>query len=187
MNSRRSFRFWRGREQLRNPDMNPYLRNSLRPGRLLLVLPLVTVLSFSSVAQWPPFATPTTPAAQRGALNAVRSQINWLQNATRTSSNYGGQGYGNIQQSFQAVRDAYGALKRTLTPQQAAYGANDLAELDAGLDIIQEAFGNYDEDVAAGQPVSTALNNLGRILRQSCAVWLQEFNRTCSSLRVGWG
>jgi hypothetical protein len=43
---------------------------------------------------------------------------------------------------FQAVRDQYNGFKSTLTPQQLASSTNQLAELDAGLDIIQKAFTN---------------------------------------------
>ena len=166
--------------------MKPYSEKRLTLIRWLLLAQLFTLLSLPAGAQWP-FAPPTTPSAQRSALNSVRAQINWLQNATRTAPSYGGQGYGNLVQTFQAVRDAYGALKQTLTPQQSAYGANELAELDAGLDIIQEAFENYGEDLDGGQSATTALNNLCRILRQSSDLWLQELNKACSRLRVGWG
>jgi hypothetical protein len=133
-----------------------------------------------------PFGTPTTPDAQRNALGAVRSQVNWLQNATRTAPNNISGGYGNVQQQFQALRAAYTGLTHTLNPQQSAQGANDLAELDAGLGIIQEAFTNYQEAVAAGQAPNSALRDLCQILREASQVWLQELNQRCAKLRVGW-
>ncbi len=135
-------------------------------------------------AQWP-FAPATTPDAQRNALSAVKAQVSWLQNATRTASNFGAQGNGNVWQTFQAVRLAFNAFKLTLTPQQLTYGANDLAELEAGLNILEEAFAYYEQDLAAGQSASAAIRNLCRVLRQSVAIWLQELTRTCSRLRVG--
>jgi hypothetical protein len=147
---------------------------------------LATLGPVLALAQWT-FNPLTTPDAQRNALNSVRSQVSWLQNSTRTAANFGDQGYGSVWQTFQGLRLAFGALTQTLTPQQSAYGANDLAELNAGLDIIQEAFTNYQEDVAAGQPVSVALGNLCRVLRQSSTLWLQELNKTASRLRIGWG
>ncbi len=156
------------------------------PGRVRFVAGLIALLPLLGLAQWP-FVPPTTPDAQRNALGAVRSQVNWLQNATRTASNYGGQGYDNVWQQFQMLRGAFGAFKQTLNPGQLAEGANSLAELEAGLDIIQEAFANYQADVAAGQMASSALRNMCQVLREGSSLWLQELNKTCSRLRVGWG
>ena len=133
----------------------------------------------------PPFAAPTNPSAQRSAADGVRSQVGWVQNACRTASSYGDNGYGIIWQQFQNLRGAYIGFKNTLSPQQLSNGANEIAELDAGLDILQESFSNYQEDVAGGQPTSSALNSLCQVLSQASGVWLQEFNRDCVRIRVG--
>src|SRR5215472_7975642 len=98
----------------------------------------------------PPIAAPTTGTAQRNAFNGVKSQVGWLQNACNTASSYGDNGYGTIWQQFQNLRGAFIGFKNTLSPQQLSYGANEIAELDAGLDILQESFSNYQEDVAGG-------------------------------------
>jgi hypothetical protein len=135
-------------------------------------------------AQWP-FGTPTTPDAQRNALGAVRSQVNWLQNATRTASGYGGGGYGNVLQQFESLRGAYVALTHTLNELQLARGGNDFAELEAGLSIVQEAFTNYQEAVGAGQPETTAMREMCQIVREASQVWLRELNSRCSKHRVG--
>jgi hypothetical protein len=119
-------------------------------------------------------------------LGEVRSQINWLLNATRTASNFGANGYGNLWGQFQAVRNAYNTFKQSLNPRQLGEGANSFAELDAGLDIIQEAFTNYQNDVAAGRAANLALRDLCQVLREASQMWLQEFNKDCSRLRVGW-
>jgi hypothetical protein len=152
---------------------------------LLLVVALV---GLPVAAQWPYGMQPpsTTPDAQRNALASLRTQMNFFQNATRSASNFGDQGYGNVWQSFQEFRQSYNSFKQTLTPQQASYGANELAELDAGLDIIQEAFANYQEDVGSGQSTSMALSSMCRVLRQASGVWMRELNQTCSRLRVGF-
>ena len=135
-------------------------------------------------AQWP-YAAPTTPDAQRNALNSLQAQVNWLQNATRTAPTYGNGGYGVLAQQFASVRGAYTSFKSTLTPQQLDYGANDLAEQEAGLDIIQEAFGNYAEDIANGRSSSSALRTLCQVLGQATNVWWQECKRDAARLRVG--
>ena len=140
---------------------------------------------FGAGAQWP-FAPSTTPAAQKNALNAVRSQVNWVHNATKTASNYGEQGPASVWRTFDDLRQAYYVFKQTLTPQQLTYGANSLAELDAGLGILEEAFVNYDEDRARGQSLASALRTMCRLLSQGTALWAQELNKTCSRLRVGW-
>jgi len=135
-------------------------------------------------AQFPPV---TSPDSQRTALNRVRSQVNFLENATRTAPGYGQQGYGLLGEQFTLLREAYNGLKQTLYPQQLARGANALAELDAGLDIIQEAFANFQNDLAAGRQFNSAMRDLCDVLRQGSRVWLQQMNKTSSQLRLGWG
>lgn len=135
-----------------------------------------------------PFLFPpqTSPDAQRNARNGVRNQINWFQNATRTASNFPTGGHGMVWQQFQQVRGAFSAFKSTLSPRQLALGSNDLAELEAGLDILAEAFANYEGDVAAGRSPSSALRSMCQVLDQASAVWLREFARDCGRLGVGF-
>lgn len=153
---------------------------------LLLLVAITADWLQPAFGQWP-FGVPATPQGQRNAFSAVKSQVGWVQNATQVAPNYGAQGYGNVWQAFEGLRGAYSAFKETLSPNQLAYGANQLAELDAGLDIIAEAFTNYQEDVSAGRPAAPALRNMCSVMRQACGLWLQEFNKTCSRLHVGFG
>ena len=153
---------------------------------LVLLAFFAAVGAVSVAAQWPADSPPTTPQAQRSALNSVRSQVTWLQNRTRTAPNLGQQGYDALWRSFQDLRHSFVALKQTLTPQQAAQGANDLAELNVGLDIVEEAFDNYREDVSAGRPASPAFGVLCRVLRQGSTLWVQRLNKTSLRLRIGW-
>ncbi len=132
-----------------------------------------------------PLGMPTTPDSQRSALNDVRSQASFLRNATRTAQNYRTGAYDLVWRQFQTLRAAYNTLRSTLTPRQLESGANELAELQAGLDILEEAFGNYQEDLAAGRSAERALRNLCQVLDRAASVWLQEFNRDCVRLRVG--
>ena len=159
-------------------------RSFLRSGPCLLC-GLATLSPAIASAQW--LFPPSNPDAQRNALGEVRSQVNWLKNATSTAASYGERGYDSIWERFRSVRDAYATLKQTLIPPQLAKGANALAELDAGLDIIQESFGNYQADVSAGRAVNLALRDLCEVLRDASRLWLQEFNKICSQLRIGWG
>jgi hypothetical protein len=129
---------------------------------------------------------PNPSSAQRNALNNVRSRVKWLQNATRSAPNYRTGAAEMLWQQLQFLRGSYNALTMTLYPQQASYGANEWAELNAGLDIIQEAFTNYQNDLTQGRLPTLALNDLCSVLRQASTVWLQELNKDCSRLQVGW-
>ena len=133
-----------------------------------------------------PFAPPTTPMAQRNAMNLVLNQVNWFQTATRTASSYTGGGYGLLVQQFQAVRTQYTGFKSTLTPEQLSSSASQLAKLDAGLDIIQQAFTGYQTAVANEHSSNTAAANLRQTLNKAIRVWTQELKQDCRQMRVGW-
>lgn len=170
----------------------PAFRSTILAGILAAAIlfpttePLLRAQPFWPGAPPPPMAVPTTPSAQRNAMNAVRTQVGWLQNAARTAPNYSTGGADNVFQQFQALQGAYTAFTATLNPQQAANGANELAELAAGLSILQEAFANYRDDLAGGRNARAALSDMCQVLNQAAAVWLQEFNKDCSRLRAGW-
>ena len=133
-----------------------------------------------------PFAPPTNPMAQRNAQNLLLNQVKWFQNAARGASSYRGGDYGLLVQQFQAVRDQYNGFKSTLTPQQLASSANQLAELDAGLVNIQEAFTEYQTAVANGQSSNTASAHLRQVLNKAIRGWTRELKQDCRQLRVGW-
>jgi len=133
----------------------------------------------------PLMPVPATPEAQRGAMNNVRVRVSWLKNATRTAPGYATGADGLVWQAFQALCVEYTTFTRSLNAQQTAYGANELAELAAGLDILQRSFANYQEDVATGRPPAKALRDMCQVLGKAADVWLEEFNRDCARLRVG--
>ena len=163
-------------------------KNLILSAALVLVVSLALLWTswVSAQAPWP-FAPGTTPMAQRNAMNLVLNQVNWFQNATRTASSYrDGSGYGLLVQQFQAVHDQFAAFRSTLTPQQLTSGGNQIAELDSGLNIIQEAFNDYQAAVANGQSQYSASSNLSRVLYEAMGVWVQEFKKDCRQLRVGW-
>jgi len=132
-----------------------------------------------------PFAPPTNPMAQRNALNLLLNQVNWFQNAARSASSYPNGGYGLLVHQFQAVRDQYNGFKSTLAPQQLASSAKQLAELDAGLDIIQQAFTDYQTALANGQSSNTASANLRQVLKEAIRDWTQKLKQDRRQLRVG--
>ena len=167
--------------------MKSNTRSSLRPAALGVLVGLAALSADLTSGQFAgPFAPPTTPMAQRNSMNLVINQVNWFQNATRTAASQSNSGYGLLIQQFQAVRDQYAGFKSTLTPQQSSIGANQLAELDAGLDIIQEAFTDYQTAVANGQSTYTALVNMCQVLNEAIRAWTQEFKQDSRQLQVGW-
>jgi hypothetical protein len=136
-------------------------------------------------AQWTWRTFPQTPPiSQRNALNSLRTQVSWFRNATQNAPSFATGGYEMVLHEFQLVRDAYWAFKTTLAPGQLAVAANELAELEAGLDIIEEAFGHYQLDVAAGRPPNVALKSMCLALSKAAGVWLQELDRVATILRV---
>ena len=156
-----------------------------------ILLALMVTLCFlpapHSPAQLVPLApAQSTPMAQRNAMNLVLNQIRWFQNSCGSAGSYAGGGFGILQQQFQAVRDQYSNFKTTLNAYQANTGGNQIAELDAGLDIIQEAFADYQTSVANGQSPNSAYSNLRQVLSQAMRVWSDQFKQTCNQLRVGW-
>jgi hypothetical protein len=167
--------------------MKSFNKKLALPAALGLLVSLAALYAnlVSAQAPWP-FAPPTTPMAQRNAMNLVLNQVNWFQNATRTASSYTGGGYGLLVQQFQAVRAQYAGFKSTLAPQQLNSGANQVAELDSGLEIIQEAFTDYQTAVTNGQSTNTAFANMRKVLNEAMGVWVQEFKQDCRQLRVGW-
>jgi hypothetical protein len=161
--------------------------------KLLFIAPLGMLLALAFVAPrlsraQVPWGSPgsTTPSAQRNALSAVQAQVGWLQNATRNAQNYLSGPYEMVWQQFQSLCGAYNALKATLNPRQLASGANELAELDAGLGILQEAFSDYQDDLAAGQSSTSAFRRMCQDLNEAAGVWVQELNKDAGRMHVGW-
>ena len=162
-------------------------RYALSAGMLFLFA-LLSLSRAQYPPYWPPPAlpVPTDRNTQRNALASVRNAVEWLQNATRTAPSYRTGGDGLVWEQFQGLRNAFNGLMMTLNGQQQVKGANDFAELSAGLDILQEAFTNYQDDVAAGRPANVALSDMCQVLYQASGVWLQELNKDCRQLRVGF-
>jgi hypothetical protein len=158
--------------------------------RFALTLGLGLLAGLTSLqvgAQFPfPGVPPQTPMAQRNALNTVLSSVSWLQSATRSAPSFATGGYGLVFQRFGVVRAEYSGLKSTLTEQQLTAGANQVAELDAGLDIIEQAFTDYQTEVANGQSSLSALHNMCQVVNKAIGLWARELKRDCRQLRVGW-
>jgi hypothetical protein len=162
--------------------------NALRKKSIALVASiwvLANVLAPCDLRAQPPwFTPPPTPAAQRNAVNFLRSQIDWFRTATQNAPRFGTGRYGMVWNRFMMVREAYRAFQRTLTPVQLRAAANELAELEAGLDIIQEGFVDYQMDVGSGRTATVAFRGMVQALDQAAAVWQQELDRVANQLGI---
>jgi len=134
--------------------------------------------------QPPWFTPPPTPAAQRNALNFLRGQVDWFRTAAQNAPRFGTGRYGMVWGRFLNVREAYRAFQRTLTPLQLRTVANELAELEAGLDIIQEGFIDYQQDVGSGRLANAAFRSMSQALDQAASVWQQELDRVAGQLGI---
>src|SRR5262249_47708671 len=114
-----------------------------------IVLLMVVLLSVPGVNQpraqapWPNIAP--LPANQRQLLQRLQSQLSTLDDAIQNSPRLRTAQDAVLWNHFGNVRASFQALTQVLSPAQVQRGANDLAELDAGLAIISEAFANYEE------------------------------------------
>ena len=64
--------------------------------------------------------------------------------------------------------------------------ANAVAELDAGLNIIAEAFLPVEQEVQAGMVNRDTVIRMTRILDDALQVWEREFKKNSSRLNLIW-
>jgi hypothetical protein len=127
-----------------------------------------------------------TPDNQTDAMSAVKFQVSSLESITSNAGTFDTGQYQMVWMQFQALRREYYGLKATLSQQQLQNGANQWAELDSGLGILQEAFSDYQSDVNNGQDATWAFKNMCQVLGEAAEVWFQEFKKDCDELQVGW-
>jgi len=163
--------------------MNALRKKSVALAAAIWVLAnLLTPFELRGQPPW--FTPPPTPAAQRNALNFLRSQVDWFRTATQNAPRFGTGRYDMVWNRFLMVREAYRAFQRTLTPVQLRAAANELAELEAGLDIIQEGFVDYQQDVGSGRVANAAFRSMSQSLNQAAVVWMQELDRVAGLLQI---
>ncbi len=153
---------------------------------LWLMLALLAFLATPSTRPVQSQIVTTLPGAQLNALNAVRAQARSVYNATQNARNYGDNGMQLVWNQFQSFRNQYNTFAATLTPEQANKYGNEWAELSAGLDILQQAFDTYQQDLVDGRTTATALSDLCRVLNEAGRLWMAEFNKVASEAHAGW-
>jgi len=162
--------------------------NTLREKLVALIASvwiLTNLLAPCDVRGQPPrFTPPPTPESQRNALNFLRGQVDWFRTAAQNAPRFGTGRYGMVWGRFLNVREAYRAFQRTLPPLQLRTVANVLAALDAGLDILQEGFIDYQQDVGSGRIANAAFRSMSQALQQAVVVWMQELDRVAGLLQI---
>lgn len=148
-----------------------------------LVVALTNPTSLDAQFSAPQFSGPDAPM---NALNALRNQINWFQNMTQTAPNLPTSGFSELWQQFQLLQSAFATFQSSLTPTQLQTSANDMAELGSGLQIITEAFTDYQNEANSGSSSSYSFRNLCQVLNRAVAYWTQQLQRDCSKMGIAW-
>ena len=164
------------------PAQIPFRRAA---ARLMLLLPFIAATAFGEPSLIPTPAKVTGIDAQRQAQNIVLARLRDLYSATQNARNYGDNGVQLLRHNFDGLRRAYSDFTATLTPKQSSEYTNEWAELGAGLDILQQSFDNYRQDLADGRTTMTALIDLCQVLERGGRIWLQDFNEAARQAQVG--
>ena len=91
--------------------------------------------------------------------------------------------YQNLDYQFQSLRATFHALGQLALQLQTPRAANAVAELEAGLNIIAEAFLPMQQDLQAGAFNPDTIQRMGQALNDALIEWQKELKR-CSS-RLG--
>jgi hypothetical protein len=170
--------------------------------RKLLFLGL---LCFSTQAQMPGWQTggptpflqgPTLGATLRNASRAVNDQLRIVRRSASDvgrkahNPNYGTQGfyadYEGLKFQFQGLRSTFGLMSNLALQAQQPRTSNAVAELDAGLGIIAEAFNPVEQELQAGMVNRDTVVTMCRILEDALNVWEREFKKNSSRLNLIW-
>jgi hypothetical protein len=122
---------------------------------------------------------------QRQVLNNFQRQLDMFDDAIRNTTRFNTPPDVMLWHNFDGLRVGFQTIKSSLAPVQVQRGANDLADLDAGLAIIAEAFPNFQEDLNNGRSYQVALHTLRQVLRDSMRIWTQQFNSVARRLQIG--
>jgi len=92
--------------------------------------------------------------------------------------------YQNLQFQFANLRSVFSQVAGLVVQLQSARAANAAAELDAGLNIIAEAFAPVQQQWQAGNLDRTTIVNMCRVLDEAMAEWQKELKKDSRRLGV---
>lgn len=91
--------------------------------------------------------------------------------------------YQSLEFQFQSLRATFHALGQLALQLQTPRAANSVAELEAGLNIISEAFAPVQQDMQANVLNRDNVVRMGQVMNEALRVWQKELKK-CSS-RLG--
>jgi hypothetical protein len=91
--------------------------------------------------------------------------------------------YQNLQLQFQNLRATFNQLAGLVPQLQSARAANAVAELDAGLNIIAEAFTPVQQEIQAGMLNRDTVVRMCQLLKETLDLWQRELKK--DSARLG--
>ena len=172
--------------------------------RYLAAILAITVLMASSLVMaqvipgYPLGAPPifvegtSTPATLRNAVQTTSDQAKWT---IQAAADMGRRAYTasyqlpdiladfqNLQGQFQNLRGNFNLAAQIASGLQSSRAANAAAELDAGLNIISEAFAPVQQEIQAGNVNRDTVASMCRVLQEALRVWQAELKRKSSRL-----
>jgi hypothetical protein len=137
---------------------------------------------------------PTLAASLRNGVQAVSDQARLTaRTAADMGQRAGGGGYQmqnfeadyqNLRLQFQNLRFTFAAAGELVVQSQSARAANATAELDAGLNIIAEAFLPVQQELQTGNVNRDTIVRMCQTLNQALDLWQKELKK--SSARLGY-
>jgi len=91
----------------------------------------------------------------------------------------------SAQLQYQALRERFNWMASLALEARRPYANNTLAELDAGLNIIEELLFFLDQQIAAGSLDRATLVRTCGTLEEVMRQWEQEFRRSSARMGVG--
>lgn len=92
--------------------------------------------------------------------------------------------YQNLLFQFQNLQNTFRAVAGVARQLQSARAANAAAELEAGLNIISEAFGPVQQELQAGKGNRDTVVRMCQVLNEALLEWQKELKKCSSRLGV---
>lgn len=124
--------------------------------------------------------------SQRNAMDSVLGAGDILCGQAMAVSRSPDMRMDQILQKFDDLRASYMNFKTTLTPQQLSYAAAEIADLDSGLQIINELFTSNPQEAVTGQTLRDNMLVKMRALNDAVRAWCVKFRYDCSTRLQIW-
>lgn len=159
---------------------------TISPRSIYIVLTAVVLLAIPGPGQvGAQSRLQPVPVNQRQLFNQLQRQLEMFADLTRNAVKVNQPPDVILWHEFERICMSFERLESSLAPIQLDRGANDLADLNAGLDIIAEAFPNFQKDLDRGRPVPEAVRTLCQVLRDAMKLWGQQLSRVAHRLQIG--